>query len=76
MGHLLLDGRVPPGVQEEDVGGSRQVESNAASLEGHQEDLDGGVMREGMNHLVPVVHAHAALEPHTADAHLHFRHFC
>lgn len=69
--HLLLNSRVPPGVQEEDVGGSREIEGNAASLERHQEDFDGGVMRESVDHLVPVVHAHAALQPHTADPHLH-----
>ncbi len=71
---LLLNSRIPPGVHEEDIGRRSQVESHAAGLEGHQEDPDVGVVREGMDHSVPVIHAHAALQPHAAHAYLHVSH--
>ncbi len=60
-----------PGVHKHDVGGSCQVERYSSCLETHQEDSDIRVMGELVDHAIPVVHAHAALEPHTLHTSLH-----
>lgn len=51
--------------------GSCEVECDASSFQTHQEDSDIWVMSELVNHAVPVVHAHAALQPHALHTSLH-----
>ena len=63
--------RCVPGVHEHDMRGSCEVERDASSLETHEEDPDVRVMCELVNHAVPVVHAHAALQTHTLHTCLH-----
>ena len=53
------------------MGGCSEVEGHPPGLEAHQEDPDIGVMGELVNHAVPVVHGHAALQPHTLHSSLH-----
>ena len=60
-----------PGVHEHDVGGGGEVEGDAAGLEGHQKHGDARLVGEGADHAVARLHAHAALQPHAPDAHLH-----
>src|SRR3989442_3814079 len=38
IGGLLLDGRVPPAVEVDDVGGGREIEARAARLEREHEE--------------------------------------
>ena len=63
-----------PGVHEHDMGGSSEVEGDAAGLEGHEEDGDARVAAEGADHAVARLHAHAALQPHAPNPHLRPRH--
>lgn len=53
------------------MGCSSEVEGDPPCLEAHQEHPDVGVMRELFNHAVPVIHRHAALQPHTLHTGLH-----
>jgi hypothetical protein len=38
VGRLILDGRIPPGIHQEDVIGSGEIQARPASLQGDQED--------------------------------------
>ena len=67
---LLLDSWVPPGVHEHHVAGHRQVEGDAAGLEGHEETGDCGVLVEGFDRLAPLVERHATLKLDALDGHL------
>ena len=59
-----------PGVHEHDMGSCSEVEGHPSCLQAHQEHPDIGVICELINHAIPVVHAHAALQPHTLHARL------
>ena len=63
---LRLDRRVPPGVEQEDVLGRRQVQAEAAGLEADQEQLAVRVVLEPLDPRLPV--ARAAVEVFVGDA--------
>ena len=65
-----------PGVHQHDVGRSGKVERDATGFQGHQKHSDGWVFCERGYHSIARLHGHAALQPHTLDAHLrpHWRH--
>ena len=63
---LGLDGRVPPGVEQEDVVGGGQVQAEAAGLEADQEDRAVGVVLEPLDPAGAV--AGAAVEVLVGDA--------
>ena len=50
--------------------GGGEVEGHPPGLEAHQEDLDTRIGGEGGDHPVPLLHAHAAFQPHALDPHL------
>jgi len=50
-----------PGVHKHDMGRGSEVQGNAASLQGHEEDCDARLIGEGVDHAIARVHAHAAL---------------
>src|SRR5207244_4510920 len=43
VNRLRLDGRVPPGIEQEDVVGTGQVQADAARLKADQEELAGWI---------------------------------
>ena len=53
------------------MGCSSEVEGHPPGLEAHEEHPDIRVMSELLNHAIPVVHSHAALQPHTLHSSLH-----
>ena len=53
------------------MGCSGEVEGHPPGLEAHEENPDIGVMGELLNHAVPVVHSHTALQPYTLHSSLH-----
>ena len=66
---LPLTGRVPSRVQEQEVVGSSEVETNTSSLQAQQQHL-GGVRvpgLEGRHHLRPHHVAHGAIQPHRGE---------
>jgi hypothetical protein len=56
------------------VGSGRQIQRHSPCFQAHEEHLDRGVIGEGGDHPVPLIHAHAALQPHTLHPHLHQLH--
>ena len=46
IGRLLLHGRIPPGVEQEDMIGRRQIQTGAPRFEGNQHDGGAILCRE------------------------------
>ena len=53
------------------MGCSSEVEGHPPGLEAHQEHPDIRVVCELLNHAVPVIHSHAALQPYTLHSSLY-----
>lgn len=67
----VFGNKASPWVHKHDMGCSSQVEGHPPGLQAHQEYPNIRVMSELLNHAVPVVHSHAALQPYALDSSLH-----
>ena len=66
---LLLDGGVPPGVEQVDARGGGEVEADAARLEREQQHAHAALLAEAAQRLAPLLGGHRAVEPHVLQLH-------
>src|SRR5262249_52868501 len=59
---LVLDGRVPPAVEKEDIVRELEIESDTAGAIAHQDHVLGGIAAEALQHHLPFARGDAAVE--------------